>query len=384
MSNEIKTYQFIGLLNMSIYLFYISNDYLLEYDSIYCIFMNDTTMAYPSSLIVKSSSIVESIVIAPESRIYISISDGMVIYCDINQPSNSGLIYRTYNQVSSIIAYNKWNNTMYLFDSTFIVYKYLELKGKDLINNWNEEFLTPFDDEEYTDCNPSTTVQRGHEIPKGAVVVSATLIYICTECFIISADINDRTFKIIAGTWGKVASEDYEIPYNKIVFHKLTSIAYSQFTDTIYVKDEKTNILWGLRDGIATNLNQRIFNANGRRITVKHSSNQANRIIIDYNGDILISNTDRILSINPVTLQIKLVVELEMITPYICCMGIDKLGNIYAGNIEGLFKVNRTWDQIRLIWLGHLKPTLISNTQSPLTILPKDIIKEICSYLRIS
>mmetsp|Transcript_28586 Transcript_28586/g.40299 ORF Transcript_28586/g.40299 Transcript_28586/m.40299 type:complete len:112 (-) Transcript_28586:25-360(-) len=53
-------------------------------------------------------------------------------------------------------------------------------------------------------------------------------------------------------------------------------------------------------------------------------------------------------------------------------------GNIIAGCKDAVYKLVSTWSLIRFLWIGHLKENA---TVCLLATLPRDIIKEIASYI---
>lgn len=150
---------------------------------------------------------------------------------------------------------------------------------------------------------------------------------------------------------------------------------------SIYLCDYRNYKIKVLKDNQVSNFDIYSFVPDGSLYSLKFT-NGFTHIGFSTRGNMVLSSLRSLLviDINTHVILFNHCIDRKLITSMI----IDSLNNIYISlkNEDSdtctLYRVNIMWITHRLLWIGHTKK---NGNESPLSSLPRDIIREICSYL---
>lgn len=229
------------------------------------------------------------------------------------------------------------------------------------------------------------TGERGHkdgkikhaifDHPTGIAVDKNGDLYITQSGCVRKIDVSEGTVSTIAGKFSvaKYVSNDDDSPkLNTRMLYHPQGIAVSE-NGNVYVADSHYNCIRKIKDGLVSTVigtsNPKVL-PNGFNYPYGISVLDDETFVISDKMGIKILNSDGKFNLIPVSPNISL-------DGQFC----ERNGTLFVGlsSKKMLFKLERVWKKYeRYVWIGYLKEEA---SYCPLATLPRDIIKQIASYL---
>lgn len=197
--------------------------------------------------------------------------------------------------------------------------------------------------------------------------------YVTSDNNVIKLDTFNNELKYILE---KKDSDTYISDDDDIRLSQPTSLTIYQ--GSIYIVDfggcilRKVNYL-----GNISTIHMAYYDIRGKKINIM--SDLIHCVRVDHDHNLLLGVGNTLVRLHLRTWNARVIREF---IDQVSDIAIDKDGYIYIAlnnyirQISYICKYERPWMTVRYIWLGHMK-----EQDSPLNSLPRDIIKEICSYI---